>query len=106
MAPTQVPFPESTKGQRFSKITAGDNTCAAILDSCDIYTWGYNTCAQTGHACKARGPEESEDILVPTKLDPLRAYKRLNPEKGTTADVLGASCGGQHSLFLIKRYAK
>ena len=106
MVPTKVPFPETTKNQRFAKITTGGNTSAVTMDNGDCYTWGYNTCAQTGHSSKKRGPEETEDILEPTNLDPLRAYNDRGPEKGTTGAVVGASCGGQHSIFLVQRYAK
>ena len=106
MEPTQVPFPETTKNQRFAKITAGGNTSAVTMDNGDCYTWGYNTSAQTGHSSKERGPEKSEDILEPTKLNPLRAYINRDPEKGTTSAVVGASCGGQHSIFLVQRFAK
>ena len=102
--PTQVPFPETTKDQRFAKIVNGANMSAVIMENGDIYTWGYNGCAQTGHPFKERGPDKSEDIDEPTKLNPLRAYSR-DPEKGTTATVVGASCGGQHSIFLVKRYS-
>ena len=76
------------------------------MDNGDCYTWGCNTCAQTGHSWTERGPEKTEDILEPTNLDPLRAYNDRGPEKGTTGAVVGASCGGQHSIFLVQRYAK
>jgi alpha-tubulin suppressor-like RCC1 family protein len=104
--PRQVAFPESTKGQRFSKITAGGNSSMVSMDNGDIYTWGLNIDGQTGHAVKPRGPEQIEDIFLPTKLDIMRYYKKHDPQKGTTADILDASCGGQHSIFLVKRYAK
>jgi len=104
--PTQIAFPETTKGQSFVKIVSGGNMSSVIIDNGDCYTWGYNTCAQTGHSCARRGPENSEDILVPTKLRPMRAYGKKQSSFGTTATVLGAACGGQHSLFLVNRYVE
>ena len=93
MVPTKVNFPETTKGQRIAKITSGANTSLVIMDNGDCYTWGFN-------------PGQASDILEPTKLRQ-RAYKNRDPEKRTTAAaVVDASCGAQHSLFLVQQYSE
>lgn len=96
--PIQVPFPTELGTTRIASVHAGGNNSAAVSDVGNVYTWGFNETASTGHSSKGG------DIERATKLNPMRFYKKYDPTKGTDATVSSVSLGGQHSIMVVKPY--
>lgn len=97
--PQLVPFPYETQDIPVRDIVAGALSAFAVFENGDVYSWGFNEVAQTGHVAKDR--KGFHDIERPMKLNPMRYYKKKNPEQGTEAYVCNASGGGQHSLMVV-----
>jgi Regulator of chromosome condensation (RCC1) repeat len=88
--PQQVALPKLIP---LTTIEAGDHHAMAISTEHEVYTWGLNENRQTGH-----GPDGASDVVLrPLFLD-------LAAHFGTSCRVHGAVGGGQHSLFMIKKY--
>jgi alpha-tubulin suppressor-like RCC1 family protein len=102
LKPVPVPFPKEIGSTRIVSIAAGASNSACVADDGDVYTWGFNETASTGHPSKQR--HKSFDIERATKLKPMRYYKKNEASMGTTATVSSVSLGGQHSLMVVQRY--
>lgn len=101
--PAQVPFPKAFGGStRIAFIAAGASNSAATTDTGDVYTWGFNETASTGHHSKER--DGSNDIERATLLNPMRYYEKHQPYQGKVATVSSVSLGGQHSLMVVQPY--
>jgi alpha-tubulin suppressor-like RCC1 family protein len=102
--PVPVPFPKEIGNTRISFIAAGANNSACVADTGDVYAWGFNATASTGHPSKVR--RGSDDMERVTKLNPMRYYKKTKGMAimGTDATVSSLSLGGQHSLMVVQRF--
>jgi alpha-tubulin suppressor-like RCC1 family protein len=89
--PRRVPLPKLVP---IISIEAGDNHVLAINAEHEVYTWGNNAAYKTGH-------EQEHDMRLMRVLD-LVPY--CSARTGH-CHVHGVSGGGNHSLFMVKRYA-
>ena len=96
--PKQVPFPDYIGKDRIVDITCGDETSFAVTNNGKVFSWGYNPYRQTGHT------SNNEMIYLPRMVDVAKTAIMGNKNDKTKYAVQTAASGGQHSLFLVKRY--
>jgi alpha-tubulin suppressor-like RCC1 family protein len=88
------PFSEPVK---VLEINAGERHAMVITEEQELYTWGFNEEGATGHV------DVKHDIFSPRKLD---LMQHVRGDDISHCDVVGMSCGAQHSLVLAQFFRK